>query len=128
MGEKVQAGPLEYSVTEASWRPVLADNGPRAKNRFLFLKVAIRNSGNEPIAVPGFTLLGPDKTEYSEVTEGTREVQDWLGLFRTVRPEETKQGWVVFDAPLGAYRLAVSDGGEIGNEKYAHINIPVQLD
>jgi hypothetical protein len=128
MGERVQAGPLEYSVTEANWRAVLSETGPRPTNRYLFLKVSIRNTGNAPVAVPGFTLLGPEDAEYSEVTEGMRDVPNWLGLFRTVQPSETQQGWVVFDAPLGAYRLAVSDGGEIGSEKYAHINIPVQLD
>jgi hypothetical protein len=128
MGEKVQAGQLVYDVLEADWRPALAENGRLPKNRFLFLKVSISNVGAQPVAAPGLTLVGPNDTTYPEVTENMDAVQGWLGLFRNIQPGKTETGYVVFDAPVGGYKAAVSDGGDIENEKHAHIQIPADLD
>jgi hypothetical protein len=34
---------------------------------------------------------------------------------------------VVFDAPMAAYKLVITHG-EVGEEKYAHVDIPVELE
>ena len=128
MGEKVQAGPVTYEVLESSWRTALSDGGRIPSDRFLFLRVIIANSAAEAVSVPGFSLVGPDQKTYREITENMQNVSKWLGLFRNLQPGQSLEGWVVFDAPMGAYKLVVSDAGDIGAEKYAHIDIPVHLE
>lgn len=128
MGEKVQAGPLIYTALESDWRESLGEGGRAPKQRFLFIRVSITNSGGQPVSVPGLTLLGAGDQEFTEVTENMENVRNWLGLLRTVQPGGTEQGYVVFDAPLAAYKLKVSDAGEVGSERTALIDIPVQLD
>ena len=128
MGERVQAGPLIYTVLEAEWKPQLDGNGRAPKNRFLFLRVSITNSGGSSVSAPAFTLEAADGKTYEEVTEGLDGVNNWLNIFRTVEPAQTETGYVIFDAPVAAYKLVMSDAGEIGSEKYAHVEIPVELD
>jgi hypothetical protein len=128
MGERVQAGPLTYNVLEAEWRPALAENGRMPKNRFLFLRVSISNTSAQPVAAPGLTLVGPNETAYQETTDNMEAVGGWLGMFRNIQPGKTETGYVVFDAPVGGYKVSVSDGGEIENERHAFIQIPADLD
>jgi hypothetical protein len=127
MGERVQVGPLVYQVLESDWRSELGGGGRTPKERYLFTKVSITNGSGSPVSVPAFTIEGAGKT-YSEVSEDMDKVDNWLGLLRTIPPSQTQQGWVVFDAPMAAYQLVVTDGGEIGAEKTAHVEIPVHLE
>ena len=127
MGERVQVGPLVYQVLESDWRSELGPGGKAPKNRFLFVKVSITNSTGSAITVPGLTALGPGTT-YIEETENMDRVENWLGLIRNIQPSQTEQGWIVFDAPIASYKLALTDAGEIGKEKFAHVEIPVQLE
>jgi hypothetical protein len=128
MGERVQAGPLIYTVLEAEWKTQLEGSGRMPANRFLFIRVSITNSSGSTVSAPAFILEGPDGKRYEEVTEGLGEVRDWLNILRTIAPAQTEQGYVIFDAPVSAYKLVMSDAGEVGNEKYAHVEIPVQLE
>ena len=128
MGERVQAGSLIYTVLEAQWKPQLDGNGRAPKNRFLFLRVSITNSGDSKLSVPAFTLKATDGTVYEEVAEGLEGVNNWLNILRTVEKAQTETGWVIFDAPVAAYKLIMSDAGEVGNEKYAQVDIPVELE
>ncbi len=41
---------------------------------------------------------------------------------------ETQQGRVVFDVPVGAYQLRVTDDFEHAAEKYALIEIPLRIE
>jgi hypothetical protein len=127
MGEKVQAGPLVYTVLEAEWKPEL-ESGRTPSHRFIFIKVSIANGSDSQATAPGFTLEGPGNKVYTEITEGLEGVSDWLGLFRTIQPAQTEQGYVIFDAPVGAYKLIMSDGGDVDNEKFAHVQIPAELE
>ena len=34
----------------------------------------------------------------------------------------------MFDAPLAAYKLEITDGGETGSEKLAHVDVPLTID
>jgi hypothetical protein len=72
------------------------------------------------------TLEGGGNT-YSEVTEDMDKVDNWLGLLRNVGASQTEQGWIVFDAPLAAYKLIITHG-DIGDEKVAHVDIPIHLE
>jgi hypothetical protein len=126
MGEKVQMGPMVYQVLESEWRNELGSGGRTPKDRYLFLRLSITNGDSAPAAVSTLTLEGAGQT-YSEVTEDMDKVDNWLGLLRNVGGSQTEQGWIVFDAPMAAYKLVITHG-EIGQEKYAHVDIPVQLE
>jgi hypothetical protein len=128
MGEKVQAGPLVYTVLESEWKSALTDGGRAPAHRFLFLRLNITNTSNRPVALPAFVLRDPKGQDYPEVVDNMQDVRDWMGLLRNVQPSQTQSGWIVFDAPMGAYKLAVSDGGDVDTEKHALIEIPVHLD
>jgi Domain of unknown function (DUF4352) len=127
MGEKVQVGSLTYQVLEASWRNELGPGGRSPKDRFLFVRLTVSNASGESMVVPAMTLEGAGQT-YPEATEGMDKVHDWLGLIRDVGGSETDQGWVVFDAPIAAYKLVVSEPGVPDEQNHAHVEIPVNLD
>lgn len=127
MGERVQAGPLVYNALEAEWKTEL-EGGKTPQSRFLLVRVSITNGSGRQISVPSFTLEDAAGKSYPEVTEGVGSVRNWLGILRTVEPSQTEQGYAIFDAPMAAYKLVVSDAGDIGSEKYAHIEIPVHLE
>lgn len=130
MGERVQIGSMVYTILEAQYKPALNDSGTGKppKNRYLFVRVSVTNSGGSVAGVPPFTLEGPKKETYQEVTEGVAEVPNYLGVFRMVQPAQTEQGHIIFDVPMAAYKLLISDGGEPGSEKYARVDLPVSLE
>ena len=127
MGDPVQAGPLNYQIIESDWRPEL-NGGKTPKDRYLVLRAVIKNTGSSEVGVPGFELLDAKGTTYSELTEGLEEFPNWLGLIRRIRPGGSLTGFAVFDAPVGPYKLVVSDAGHVADEKHAHIEIPVALE
>jgi hypothetical protein len=126
MGEKVQIGPMVYQVLESEWRTELGSGGRTPRDRYLFLRMSITNDDASNAAVSTMTLEGAGKT-YSEVTEDMDKVDNWLGLLRNIRGSQTEQGWIVFDAPIAAYKLVITHG-DVGDEKSAHVEIPVQLE
>jgi hypothetical protein len=129
MGERVQLGPLTYNVLETEWKNQLSEGaaGKVPANRYLLVKMSITNGGGGNVAVPLLTVEDASGHAYSEVTEGTDAVQDWLGLLRNLAPAQNDNGVAIFDVPMGGYKLRISDGGEIGNEKTALIDIPVHI-
>ncbi len=130
MGQGVQLGTLTYNVLETNWKSQLG-GGPSAripKNRFLLVKLTITNGGGQTSAIPEMALLNAAGRGFQEMTEGVESVPKWLGVLRNLAPVQTEEGIVVFDVPLGAYKLQVNDGGEIGSEKKALIEIPLQLE
>ncbi len=130
MGQGVQLGPLIYNVMETSWKSQLG-GGPAAripKNRFLLVKLTVTNGGGQTSSIPEMALVNAAGLNFQEITEGVESVPKWLGVLRNLAPVQTDEGYVVFDVPLGAYKLQVSDGGDIGSEKKALIEIPLQLE
>jgi hypothetical protein len=130
MGQGVPVGPLTYNVIETNWKSQLG-GGPSAKipkNRFLLVKLTITNGAGQTNAIPEMALITPSGQVFQEITEGVESVPKWLGVLRNIASVQTEEGIVVFDVPLGAYKLQVTDGGEIGSEKKALIEIPLQLE
>ena len=129
MGERVEIGPFVFVVVESAWRSDLGEGFQTrgAKNRFLLLTVSVTNSGGAEASVPLLSIEGSNGQLYQESNDGTG-VSNWLGVLRTAKPAETLQGRILFDAPLGPYRLRVPDGGETGYEKYSWVTIPLSLD
>jgi hypothetical protein len=128
MGERVQIGPAIYNVLEAEWKPALTEGGRAPRHRFLFLRVSITNSGGSPVHVPAFELQAANGTRYQEMSQNMEGVRDWLGILRSVQPANTDRGYVVFDAPIAAYKLIIPANSDLENEKYAIVEIPVQFE
>ena len=129
MGERVIATPMTYNVIQTAWRAQLGDMFKLRvpERRFLLITLSATNGGGHPMSVPFFTLEGPNGQEYKELENGNG-VDNWFGLLREIAPAETKQGNLVFDVPLGAYRLRLTDGGEPGTEKFVWVEIPLRMD
>jgi hypothetical protein len=129
MGEKAVVGPLTFSIIESNWKPELGEMLKKRfpEHRFLILRISVTNGGGKEVRLPSFTLENDKGASIAESPNG-EGVEQWIGLLRTIAPAETMQGQIVFDAPLASYKLRVTDGGEIGQEKVAFIEVPLRMD
>ncbi len=129
MGEKMRVGNLIYTVLEAQWRPALGESVTQRipQNRFLLLRLTITNSGGQEVNVPLLNLVDAQGNEIPEQQSG-EGVNNWLGLFRTVTPAQTADGWIVFDVAPSNYALRVTDAAGPENEQTLLINIPLSMD
>ena len=129
MGERVENPPFTYIVVESSWHSSLGEGFQTRspKGRFLVLTLSITNGGGSETSVPLLSLEGSNGQLTPELSDGTG-LTNWLGVLRTVKPAETLQGRVLFDVPLGTYRLRLPDGAESGYEKFSWVTIPLSLD
>lgn len=127
MGEKAQVGPLYYTVLGAEWRTEIGADIERrvAKDRFLIVHLTIFNSGSGDAGAPLTQLVDAQGKEHGELQD-VKGLPQWMGLMRRISPTSTEEGRLVFDVPLGIYKLKVSDGG-IEIEKTAIIEIPLEL-
>lgn len=128
-GERVTAGPLIYNVIECGWRTQLGSTFDLRlpQKRFLIVHISITNSGGREMTIPTFQIESGNGDLTPEEQRGDGVTQ-WLGVLRSLKPAETMQGRILFDAALGAYKLRVSDGAEPGTEKFALIDLPLRMD
>lgn len=129
MGERVAAGSLIYSVLETDWKAQLGE-GIEARqpvHRFLTVHVSVTNSGGAECVIPPMVLTDQKGQSYREVMVGGA-VPQWLGMLRKLSPAMTEQGRVVFDVPLGSYRLRVASDDAPGDEKVAFIDLPLRIE
>ncbi len=130
LGEQADAGLLIYTALEAVWKPQLgeAPSLRMPQNRFLLVRMRVTNSSPQEISVPMMNLVTQSGQEHAELTDG-EGVDDWLGVVRRLRPNETLFGWVIFDVPRGDYQLRVSDDAfDPADAKLALIQIPLRLE
>ncbi|MBZ2180697.1 MAG: DUF4352 domain-containing protein [Acidobacteriota bacterium] len=126
LGDRAPAGRVTYVGLTAEYRAELPGAKEPVKHRYLLIFLSATNGSGQEITLPHTRLIGANGTEYPEVTEIDGFPQ-WLGLLRTVSPGSTEQGYVVFDVPVGAYKLQVSSGGDPEKEQLAEIEIPANL-
>ncbi len=128
MGERVQVGPLIYTVLESEWHEQLGEipDLRAPQHRFLALRVSVTNSGIKDSGVPPMELVDPNGETYTELSDG-RGLAQWLGSLRILKPAATEHGRVLFDVPSGAYRLRVKEEAELDEEKTALVDIPFQV-
>jgi len=128
MGERVQVGPLVYTVLEADWENELGDgaNARIPKNRFLVIRLSVQNAGSKELTLPLLTLEDDKRQETLELDKG-QGVEDWMGLLRHVTPANTIQGRIVFDVAVAPYQLRLTDAAELENERTAYVSIPLKL-
>lgn len=125
LGEKVQLGRLSYTVFETQWLTQVGEAPtPRVpENRFFLVRMAAVNGGSQDLPVPNFTIVDDNGKSYEEISNG-EGIPQWAGYLRTVKPADTIQGNVVFDAPPGHYKLTLKD--ETGS-RFAYVDIPLSF-
>jgi hypothetical protein len=113
----------------SDWKEQLvSSNGPRLpEHRFLLVPVTVQNKGDAEQGIPFLALVDSNGNRYQEESKG-EGVDGWLGYIRTAKAGATEQGYVLFDAPPGSYKLVVSSGGDPEKEKTAEIELPFMLD
>ncbi|MBI3209027.1 MAG: DUF4352 domain-containing protein [Candidatus Solibacter usitatus] len=129
MGEAASVGKLLYTVTETNWIPSLG-SGAKSRmpqHRFLLVKATVTNNGPAAINVPLLALVDPAKKQYRELDE-VDELTGWMGLIRTVKPGSSLSGSMVFDVPVGTYKLQLSDAGELENEQLAYVELTLSME
>lgn len=126
MGEVVRAGAVAYTAIETEWRTDLGEGLDQKlpKHRFLLIRMTIENTGNTEVALPLMQLEDEQGHTYMEEYD-LKGVPDSLGLLRILAPAMKLSGVVVFDVPSAAYRLRVSDGGTLEEERAAIIEVPL---
>jgi hypothetical protein len=129
MGEKVSIGPLTYTVIESKWLSQLGDvlKVRVPERRFFVISLSATSGAGRVITLPLLSVEAANGQLYQESENGDG-VNHWLGMLRNLKPADTIQGQILFDVPLGSYRLRLPDGGEPGAEKYAWVQIPLHLD
>jgi hypothetical protein len=120
LGEKAEIGPFNYQAFDTHWPMTL--QGRTAKDRFFIVHVSVLNSGASDATIPGFEIVDDDGNSYPENVDGTG-VDQWLGVSRKLKPANTDQGNIIFDAPPKHYRLRVADE----NDNFMYIDIPLNL-
>lgn len=110
MGERVEAGPLVYTILEAEWQSQIGEGADARvpRDQFLLLRMSVTNSAIREASVPRLRLIGAGGAIYDEVTDGDR-VPGWLGMLRPLKPTDTIEGWILFDAPRADCKLEVAD-------------------
>lgn len=123
MGERVVVGSLTYNVFDDLWKAQLGEGADVRipKDRFFLVRINVVNGGASELMIPTFTLVDDSGQTFTELPNGDG-VPAWTGYLRKVKPAESLQGNVVFDAPPKHYRLRVTD--ENGN-KTRDIDIPL---
>ena len=125
MGEKIMSGHIIYTVYETEWLPQLGE-GPAARvpqHRFFLVRMTAVNSGSAEVIAPNLTVEDDQGNTYAELQNGDG-VPQWIGYLRTVKPAESAQGNLVFDAPPAHYKLRLTDENE---ENPAYVDIPLSF-
>ena len=128
-GEQAQLGQLVFTVLDAEWKSQIDDTAaPKyPAHRFLVVRLTVTNSGATETTIPHLSLQDAKGKTYPEFAEAGG-VPEWLGVLRQIRPVETQQGRIVFDVPISAYQLRVTDDVERAEEKYALVDIPLRIE
>jgi hypothetical protein len=128
MGEAVRVGPLIYTILEAEWMDQVGEppevRSPR--QRFLAIRLSVTNSGASVSGIPALHLLDSRGQSYEELSD-VEGLAEWLGYLRVVQAAQTERGRVLFDVPLGAYRLRLASDADLENERAALVDIPLHL-
>jgi hypothetical protein len=85
--------------------------------------LSVNNAGSKEVNLPLLNAVDSAGQEHLELSEG-QGVVEWLGLLRPLNPTESKDGRIVFDIPMGAYNLRLSDGGDPESERTALVTLP----
>ncbi len=127
MGSRVTVGALIFNVLETRWVRELGQLSDlrRPKHQFLLVRLSVTNAGGAAAGFPMLSLLN-DQGEAIPESEDGSSVPEWAGLIRNIDPTDSIIGWILFDAPLQAYNLQLTDG-KLENEATAIVELPFRL-
>jgi hypothetical protein len=125
MGERVTLGPFIYSAFETQWLTHIGEESSSRipKHRFFLVRTSIVNSTSKEILAPNLSLVDERGQSYPELSDG-EGVPQWIGYLRQLKPSDSAQGNLVFDAPPSHYKLRVTDDT---GERVALIDIPLSF-
>lgn len=128
MGEPVRTGPLVYSVLDTEWLDQIGDPlAPRLPHdHFLSVRISVTNAGSATSGVPPLKIANSHGVIFAEINDA-KDLPEWLGYIRSVRPAETLHGRLLFDAPTGDYSLKVADDADPENQSTATVQMPLEL-
>lgn len=128
MGERIQVGPLIYTILEADWLNELPGEASARvpQHKFLTIRATVTNSGSREINMPLLNLVDEAGNHILEIDDG-KGVEEWYGLYRAIKPADTLPGRLLFDTKPGNYKLLLSDGGDLEKEITALVSIPLRL-
>ncbi len=126
MGERVSLGNMSYTVFERQWQTQFGAglDARVPQNRFFLLRISAINGGGAEAIVPNLELVDDSGASYPESGDG-EGVTDWLGARRQVGPNQTTQGYVLFDVQPKHYKLKFID--EDG-KRAALVDLPLTFD
>jgi Domain of unknown function (DUF4352) len=125
MGDRVTIGHLIYTVFETQWLTHIGE-GAEARvpqHRFFLVRMSAVNGGSGETLIPNVSLQDDAGNSYAELSNG-EGVSQWIGFLRNVKPADSAQGNVLFDAPPRHYKLKVADESR---EQTALIDIPLNF-
>lgn len=129
MGETATLGSMAYTVTEAEWLDQLGEGSAAEarlpKNRFLAVRMSVTNGGARTYAIPNAELIDSRGDAHPELVDASG-LADWFGALRTIEPTQTEHGRIIFDVPIGTYKLKVTEDAEDGRAQAALIELPFQ--
>jgi len=123
-GETLHVGYTTYCAWNSHWSEHLSSNqflNKRANANWLFVNMTIRNNDKKARMVPPIKLVDEQGREYESSAEGMM-IEDSIGVFETLNPDVSKQGYIVFDVPTGRkYKLKLSGGYWSVDTGYIHL-------
>lgn len=125
MGDRVDLGHIVYIVFDTQWLTHFGE-GPDAKipeNRFFLVRMSAVNRQRTAVLLPKVSMEDDSGHSYPELTTDVG-APHWIGVLRTVMPNDSTQGIVVFDAPPSHYKLKVTDDT---GDRIAYIDIPLSF-
>lgn len=125
LGDRVSLGHIAYVVYETQWLPQLGDGADARipQHRYFLVRMSAVNGASQKVTIPNFTIEDDKGHTYPELSD-LAHVPQPMGYLRIVKPTESAQGHVLFDAPPGHYKLRIQD--EDG-ERAALVDIPLSF-
>jgi len=125
MGERVQLGQLIYTVFETQWMTHFGEglNQRVPQNRYFLVRMSITNAGSVDTMVPAMSVVDDSGQIHAELSNGDG-VPQWIGYLRNVKPAESAQGNILFDAAPKHYKLRITDETE---QEVRMIDIPLSF-
>ena len=123
LGERITLGHIVYVVYETQWLTHLGDppDSRVPQHRFFLIRMSAVNGTSKEITVPNVTIEDDNGNSFPELSDGTG-VPQYIGYLRRVKPAESVQGNLLFDAPPRHFKLKIADED---SERTALVDIPL---
>jgi hypothetical protein len=125
LGESITLGHINYTVYETQWLTQLG-TGAEARmpqHRFFLVRLKANNALSSDVILPNLSIEDDNGHIYQELNSGDG-VPQYIGYLRSVRPNDSRQGNALFDAPAAHYKIKLTDDS---GEKAAYVDLPLNF-